>query len=87
MQLIIKKIIDTLTPQFIVSYLFFDISEICTDGWKHFRGSCYQIFAKDFVLPGVNYARAMCRFHSADLVTIRSQAEQDFVHKLFEPVS
>ena len=50
----------------------------CPEGWQRFEGSCYQFTVE----PALQWtdAEAQCVSQGGHLVSITSQAEQDFIY-------
>ncbi|XP_029985220.1 CD209 antigen-like protein E [Sphaeramia orbicularis] len=55
--------------------------ELCPNGWKRYQCKCYKLSTEN--KTWVN-SRADCQHRGADLVTIKSRKEEDFVSRLSE---
>ena len=58
----------------------------CADGYMEFEGSCYKFVKKTGETAFSWYsARSYCSQDGADLASIQSQAENDFIWTQIEP--
>jgi len=52
---------------------------VCPAGWFSSHGKCYMVYQDEY---DYGTARELCRAHGADLVSINSEEENDFVWKI-----
>ncbi|XP_045124558.1 macrophage mannose receptor 1-like [Portunus trituberculatus] len=52
----------------------------CADGWEEFEDYCYKVYNDDYLLP--EEAREKCQDENADLASVHSYQENDFIYSL-----